>query len=720
MAGGRTGAWLRGWVAGLACVLFAAGAAADEIAGEPPVLITADELNYDKGADRVTARGGVEMTYDGRILRADEVSYDQRSDTVTAVGNVVILEPTGEVLFADRAVLSDQLKNGFIAGIRGLFADDTRIAAFDARRIDGNRTVMRRVVYSPCNLCSDHPERPPLWQLKAVEVVHNQKSKRIDYKDVILEVFGVPVAYAPYFSHPDPSVKRKSGLLAPVLGSSSDLGLTLQTPYYYAAAPYRDFTFAPIFTSKEGVVLAGEYRERTRNGRLQFDGSITRPRRRNENNERVSGRDTRGHVRGSGQFDIDETWRWGFDLFRATDDTYLKRYNISSADTLTSSLRAEGFRGRNYAAATAWLFQGLAVDDDPGETTVVLPLVEFSHVGEPGRGGQRLGLDASFLVLGRTEGTDSRRLSAEVSWRRPYVGRMGDVYSLNASLRGDVYLVNEVVDPVRPTGPKKSGFVGRLLPKVWLDWRYPLVRREGGVRQVIEPVVSAILAPYGGNPGKIPNEDSQSFEFDDSNLFSSDRFPGLDRVEDGPRINYGLKAGVYGAGGGSSTILFGQVLRAESGKTFAEKTGLEDNFSDFVGRIDISPGRFIDYVHRFRLSRRNLAIRRNEIDLTLGPDRLKLTAGYVKLARELTSDEFESREELRLSVRARLDERWTFTAFDQRDLTDEGGTLRAGAGLEYRDECITINFTFDRRFTRDRDIEPASTFNFRITLRGLG
>ncbi|MFQ5985243.1 MAG: LPS-assembly protein LptD, partial [Alphaproteobacteria bacterium] len=328
----------------------------ESIQTSEPVVLQADELRYDEELGVLVAVGHVEIAQGERILLADTVTYNQKTDTVTASGNVVLLEPSGEVLFADYVELTDELTRGIVRGLKMRLTDNSRLAAAGGQR-RGAITEMRKVVYSPCELCPNDPERPPLWQLKAQRIIHDQRARDIIYNDVFLEVFGVPVAYTPYFRHPDPTVKRRSGFLAPTLGSSSLLGATLQIPYYFNIAPHIDATFAPIFTTKEGVVLVGEYRQHTGNGQFLWNGSITHVDRRGDFGERVGGQETRGHIEGRGLFDVDETWRWGFDVARSSDDTYLRRYRFSAADTLTSRLFVESLRGRTYASGNAYLFQ---------------------------------------------------------------------------------------------------------------------------------------------------------------------------------------------------------------------------------------------------------------------------------------------------------------------------------------------------------------------------
>jgi LPS-assembly protein len=110
----------------------------------------------------------------------------------------------------------------------------------------------------------------------------------------------------------------------------------------------------------------------------------------------------------------------------------------------------------------------------------------------------------------------------------------------------------------------------------------------------VEPVVQVVAAPDWANNDDIPNEDSLSFEFDDSNLLSLNRFPGVDRVDPGSRVDYGLKWGISSSSIGEASAFFGQSFRLENDDAFAEGSGLEDNLSDVVGRIRLVPQEDID------------------------------------------------------------------------------------------------------------------------------
>jgi len=685
---------------------------------EPLTTFSAERVRYDRELSVITATGHVEAIRGGRTLRADTLTYNQQTDVVTASGNIALVETTGEVIFGRYMELSGDFKDGIVEDIGVLLSDGARFAAAGARRSNANILELRNAVYSPCNLCEEDPSRPPLWQIKASKVIHDRNRQQIEYADAWLEFFGVPVFYTPYLAHPDPTVKRRSGFLFASFGSSSDLGTVVQVPYYYVISPQTDATITPIYTSDEGPVLKMEIRNHSEDGEIDFRGSVTED----------SKNSPLWHIGTKARYDLNDTWRAGFDINRSKNDTYLRRYGFTADDTLntfgtrqslTSRIFAEGFRRRNYASVNNYVFQNLREEVGSGETPIIFPMAEYKHIGEADKYGGRTVFDASVLALTRTSGVDSRRISLKGGWEAPQkIGPLGDVYSFGVSVKGDFYNVDEVSRGNKSL--RYSGFAKRIRPEARLDWRFPLISSnvKSGTHQVFEPIVSAIVSPYGGNPSTIANEDSQDFVFNTTNLFSNNRFTGLDRVESGPRINYGLRWGVFGESSGKTTMTIGQSYRLKRDDTFLVNSGLEDNLSDVVAQLDMSPGKNLSLVYRTRLSKKNLEPRETEVRTTLGNKSLNLGATY-SFFDQSANTQFFDREELTLGLSSQLTRNWKATFASRRDLkADEIRSL--ATKLEYENECCVFSVNATRSFFEDRDLKPTDSFFLRLILKTIG
>ncbi len=422
------------------------------------------------------------------------------------------------------------------------------------------------------------------------------------------------------------------------------------------------------------------------------------------------------------RFDINETWRAGADIQRATDDTYLRIYNFSDDRTLTSRAFAEGFNGRNYLSVNSYAFQGLRATDIQAETPIILPFAAYNFSSEPGAGGGRYKFDGDLLVLTREDGRDSRRVSTITAWELPYTSALGDIYTLTGRVQADAYWTNGVdpdSDDVNPSIPTSSFLTGRVFPQLAANWRYPWVRSSAGVHQVIQPMAQVVLAPRGANPDEIPNEDSLDFEFDDTNLFSLNRFPGRDRVDPGSRVDYGLKWTANGEGGGFVSAFLGQSYRLNEPDIFPEGSGISDQLSDLVGRVQVAPIHQLDLTYRTRLDKDNFTAQRNEIDLQVGPPALNLNLDYVFIDSRTGESEFEDREEVNWTLRSQVSRYWSFFGGQRIDLeADE--TRQARVGVTYQDECLLIQAIAERNFFSDREIEPEDAVFLSIVFKYLG
>lgn len=682
------------------------------------VLMQADNLVYDRDTEIVTATGHVEIAYDGRILIADKVTYNQKTDVVTADGNVSLLERSGEVAFADHVVLRNKMKDGVVETLSMLLTDKSRLAGRDAVRSNGTVTTVHRGVYSPCKICKEEGEDTPLWQIKAFRVIHNTETKRIIYEDAFMEIFGVPVAYLPFFSHPDPTVKRQSGFLIPDIGSSTDLGQEITVPYYWAIAPNMDATIAPRFTSQEGLVYQGEFRHRLASGQYQFYGTGTWPETQTAGTQGDS--DFRGSLFGAGGFNLAPKWTWGFQAQLVSDDTYLRKYGLSDTTYLTNNLYLNNFDGRNSFTTNAYYFHNLQPTATQDDAPWVAPIVDFNHDFGDLLGDGRLTFNSNAMILGTPAGLGSRRISASFDWEKQFTSQAGQVYRVFANLRGDLYSTDKAPSESVPGLIYGEETIARGLPTVGVEVSYPFVNSATSLRQVIEPIGEVIYAPSIGNTDRIPNQDSINFEFDDTNLFSENRFPGFDRWETGARANVGLRYSIYGNDGGQASILLGQSFRVKEDDSFSNASGLRDQQSDYVGSIQVAPNNNLLVVHRFRINQGNYKFSRNEVDVVAKTGPLSTQLGYAYFAKDQAiTTTTGSREQISLAAVLKLSEYWRLFGSTTRDISNSE-PIGSQFGIGYQDDCFGLSIGMYQSNINYQDIEKSNTFLIQIVFKNLG
>ena len=728
----------RGSIAAAAGVAFllwrVAVAEAQDAAPDPnspenvPSVLTADTVTNNSATGVTTATGNVEISTGRRRLLADEVRYDKRSRKMFAKGNVILIEPSGDAMFGDEVEVTDDLREGFVQAVGMLLEDDSRIAANTATRTGGNKVEFDRAVYSPCPLCEEG-KGGPLWEIKARRVILDEEAETVTYNDARLEMFGVPIAYTPWFRHPAPGVARQSGFLTPTFGSTSELGLVAQIPYYYVIDQSSDATIAPIFTQNGGTVIAAEYRRMLSRGYMQLAGAGTYAVRDESDAESEQGKGFRGYFRGFGGFGVTDHSQAGFDLYLSSDNTFLDRYQIADDSVLRNRVFLEGFERRNFWSVNGYYFQGLRPFDDQDTIPIALPLAESRLVSERMRWGSYFTADSNILALSRNEGLDTRRISNSVGWTLPYVGAIGDVYRLNVSLRGDIY--NTEGDPETFSSEGGNNTIARVLPKVTADWSWPLADMQGSWVHEVEPMVSVNIAPTYGNTRQIPNEDSSDFEFDETNLFEADRFAGLDRIDTGARVAYGLRFSSLGPRATEISGIFGQSYSLVENSFLPPESGVQDNLSDYVGAFYVRPSPLLDLSYRFRLGKSDFKFRRSDALASFGPSFLRFNIGYINLSREPEAfdgdsndpqfsdpDGFDSREEITAGVRIKLTEQIAIGGQTRRDLS-AGETIANQAGLIYTHPCLILAVGFEQRFTPDAELGDETAFLFRIAFKNL-
>ncbi len=640
------------------------------------LLVDAKEIIYDNDKNTIAAAGDVQMNYQGRTLQADRVTYDRNTGRVYAEGNARLTDATGAVVTGDRFELTDDFKNGFIDSLRVVqtTVEDgrpltTRFSSPRAERAAGETTTFEHGTYTACEPCKEHPERPPLWQVKAAKIIHNNSEQTIYYEDATLEILGLPVAYLPYFWTPDPTVKRKTGFLAPRYVASNTLGFGVQIPFFWAIAPNYDLTVAPTFLTRQGVLGEIEWRHRLETGsynirvagisQLDPDAFLPSPR-------GAGDRDWRGSLETAGQFHLNERWKWGWDITLVSDKWFLENYSIRNESLSSiylkeavSTLYLQGQGDRSFFDLRGYYFQGLSTQDWQKQQPVVHPVLDYNKRITPSTIGGEFALDVNVTSLTReaaqfeplssanrttysiyqtcrifdpedclvrgTSGSMSRA-SVTASWRREFIDPAGQVWTPFAYLRADNFWIAPDLDGYQNANlgnyiTGDDSYLFRAIPAVGLEYRYPFVADLGtSGRQVIEPIAQIIARPNETRIGNLPNEDAQSLIFDDTSLFDWDKFSGYDRAEGGVRANVGIQYTVTGADNFYANALFGQSYQVAGRNSFRQgdlanvglDSGLESRASDYVGRVQLAPNRNFSFVTRARFDEEDFNVNRIE------------------------------------------------------------------------------------------------------------
>jgi len=744
------------------------------------MLVQANEMQYDYKNERVAAVGKVQIYYDGAILEADRVTHDRKTNRLTATGNVRYQTKDGNVIHTDHIDMDADFRDGFVQSLMVETADNTRMVAARADRSEGNFTVLQSGAYTACEPCKENPQKPPFWQVKAARIIHNERERVIHYENASIEFFGVPVAYFPYFWHPDPTVKRQTGFLAPTWFSNSRTGTGVAIPYYWALAPNYDLTVtvAPM-TQQLGPLVSAEFRHQLVTGSymIRAAGIFQQEPERFRDRSGISpgDRDFRGSIETVGKFRINERWHWGWDATLLTDRYFLNDYGGAvpgGGRDRTSSIYLTGQGDRSYYDLRGLGFIGMGREDNQSQQPIIHPLLDYSYVwGRPVLGGE-LGLTTNFVSLSRSEtdfqalgnadettacittpnpgqclmrgmGGNYTRFSTQLNWRRTVTNPWGMVFKPFATARVDV--ATRDADLANNQAAFTGGSVGRdsmarAMPAVGMETRWPFISVHSWGTQIVEPIAQVVVRPNETHIGRFPNEDAQSLVFDDTNLFAIDKYSGYDRVEGGTRANVGVQYTANIHRYGMINVLFGQSYHlagknsyAYSGMvdndptspTFGHQTGLglqsglENDVSDYVGRAYFQPAGNLSYIARARFDRNNFDVRRVELEARATWQNLSLSTIYARYDPQPLIGYERHRESVYQLGTWKFHENWTLFGGVGYNLRDGDFDL-AMIGLNYVDECFAASFSYVADNSNFSYTKPVHRIMLRMNLRTIG
>ncbi|MDP1724437.1 MAG: LPS assembly protein LptD [Alphaproteobacteria bacterium] len=728
--------------------------ALDIKSNDDPILLLADDISHDKTFDRTIAEGNVEITQGKEILKADKLTYQHKEDIITASGNVILTRQDGTYYGGDYIELTGDFKEATVQALKVRMSENVRFVANVGELKRDNTKIFTKGVYSPCNLCKEHPEKAPLWQLKSRKIVHDENNGTISYRDAYMEFLGVPIAYTPYFVHPDPETKRKSGFLSPYYRQSSKVGLSFYIPYYWAMNESAEMLFTPIFTTTGRKLLKHNYRHLIPYGEISMETSLAYTK-----FDRYIGKSKAieyapltkkyimekkalNHKYDSHQFwkinlHPNDIWQFGANYNHTSEKFYLKNYNFWDKDYLMSDAYIDGLWEYDYFSYRAEKIQGLREMDDPQKSERLLPISEYHLFRDLGQFGS-IRFDTTYRHLTRDIRPQSQLFSCRPSWEKRAILPFGFTLTSNAALRSDYYQIKGFSPE---TYNHFDGHASRLYSEFSLVTSYPWLLENNKSALIIEPLIGFVSAPKGQNKRhnkeKIPQDDSSGFEFTENKLFHPNLYQGFDRVSGGNRIDYAFKTQfLYNA----QTVFdstIGQLYQLTEPEDFGRGSGLHERLSDVVSSSNFTPVDYFKLLHRIRYNPHNNRIRRNEVGFGIGPNRFRFDLSYIHLRGNPNKkdDPFVRTHQVTPSLNIGITPffKTTFKAVQEINrrrtrILDNGErvqkfwrkkTLYYILGAGYDDECFTANFSVKRNLVHDKKIDRHE-FLFNIGFKTLG
>jgi LPS-assembly protein len=682
------------------------------LADDKPIGFEADNVVVNQADGSLFATGNVELKQAKNTLRADEVTYYRNQNKAIARGNVVHIDSSGTITNAAIMELDTEFSHILAETIISNFANGEWISADHADRIAGDRGIFDASRFTPCK-CDFLNGEKPLWDIKASQSVRNEKTQTITHYNMRMNVLNVPVGYLPFLTHPDWTVRRRSGFLTPSFIISSDLGFTPSIPYYQIIDETSDVEFTTYKYQYRGLGVKSDYRklwDRAELNAIVYTANVETYR---KNRELVGAVDATYASR------IGKRWNIKANLRRASQDTFMRRYDFNDDTSLKSAVSATRTIDNRYYRVEASDRQSLLANNKTLNEPTVLPSIFYEKTEKGWRGDQKFRTELSAVQLDNDQGHDMARWSGIFEVAEDFELPLG-IANYEANATGNYYTIHTKPDSAATT----LGDFSFVTPALSIGWRLPIAAVGANRTAIFEP--QARLAFIGGKDrtSVIPNRDASDYRIDEANLFLLNRYQGKDYVLPGTRADIGVSATTNDNFFGDVSGFLG-VSRRLSGKT---STGLNtdqgDKYSDYVASLTVNPASSLNVRWSGRLSSKDLALNESKTSLSsaLGNGNLSLTHNQLAKAYFASSD--DDREELSASYSQSLIGGWQFSATQLWDLS-YGKTQRkkSTAALSWNggvQDCLYITINYKHDPVADRDVSAVDQLNFVIGFKNLG
>ncbi|CAN5424124.1 LPS-assembly protein LptD [soil metagenome] len=754
--------------------------------GLPPQAVYIEATSATRNGDVISAIGDGERVlarFQSHTLRAGRVTYDMASGVGVGDGQVELTSPAGDTVYASHLELDSGLNAGVAVDFATRLSNGGSLMAATAVRRSAKVNELNYALFTPCPICdAEGNSKTPSISIQAEKVVQDEELRAILFRNATFRVGGVPVFWLPAFAVPDPTVDRHSGFLVPWINYDEGRGLSVEAPYLLVVSPSEDWVISPQINTRVSPFLNLQWRRRFADAMIVARGGYTYAKNFGdfdldgdgsaESNVDFGDLTSRSYLLAWGRYDPAGPWRGGFTAERVSDKTLLDRYDIQNPyqdnglyygdqRRLISQLYAERQTERSYLSVAAFSIQSLRVTqfnpitpalnvfEDDNTLPIVAPLVDARWEPSGPILGGRLRVKASAVSLTRDAyvgapvlrpevvavgptaglgGVDSRRVTLQSDWRRVFVSPGGVRFEPFIDTRADFYAVSDLP----PMLGEDNATITRGRATAGIDVSYPLIRRLSATSDIIvEPLAQLSISNKPNLDSRIPIEDGQTFELDETSLFRVDRLPGYDAYEGGARLTAGARATLRWDEGRTASLFVGRSIRADDEDAFYvaipdaptrryNPSGLASATSDWVVQGSFAPtDRIRGWAHATVDGSGNVRRAEAALDGTWGRRNAAVVSYIIDRSNPQAGPLNRNYEFVQLTGQQFVYGNWGVAVTGIADLERDVIT-RSEVGLLFDDDCVRFEIGFRQDNTRVRPTGPSEGVYVRLNLATFG
>ena len=654
---------------------------------------------------------------DGNKIFVDMFNYSTLTNIFFSKGEIKIFDINNNKYNFSEIYIDENQKKIIGSDIKAFLGQDTlspndnNEPRFFANTLSLSNKVstMNKGIFTYCKVREN--DKCPPWTLQAKKIKHDLAKKTIYYDNVILKVYDFPIFYAPKFSHPDPTVKRRSGLMAPNLTNSSTLGSGFGLPYFWNIAEDRDLTFTPKLYLTENPLMLVEYRQDFKNSFLIMDTGYTQGYKQKDKKKTKGGR---AHFFANLNVDLinekEINSNLELNIQKASNDTYLKIYDIDTILVDKNQNILENYVDFTYRNKDFFFGLSPSFYEDMNKlghlrNEYLLPLNIEKDIMISKKYGL-LNLDSKLKLRNYETNKQTNFFVNDFNWSsNKWINKFG----FENYFKGQIKSVNyeaENTDKYKNKGSNSElssvlGYFGKLG-----------LYKNDFIKKTFHSLTPKYLLRIA--PGHMRNIKGGRLNY--GNLFNINKTNEIDVIENGvsASIGFDYKKNKLDKENniGDEVLSFsaGQVVSAQENMDIPSSTSLDQTFSDVVGEAKYNIGKKVSLNYNFSIDQSYKNFNYNEVGVDFIAKKVKFNLDYLQEKNHIGNQKF---------IQSGLD--FKLNSFTELSFSSKRNLLTSSAefynlSYNYINDCLKAGIGYRREFYTDRDIEPTNTLMFTISI----
>jgi len=650
---------------------------------------------------------------DGNTVETDMFQYNVEANLFSSVGKIKIKDIKKNKYFF-KEIHVDTLKKEMIGSDVSVILDqknfglteknDPRFVANDVF-LSKNKSSFSKGVFTVCKI---RKGKCPPWSLKAKKISHDRIKKTIYYEHATLKVYDIPIFYFPKFFHPDPSVKRQSGLLPPFFTQSSNLGTGFGLPYYWAINNDKDLTFTPKFYTGENPIFFNEYRQAFKNGFVTLDTSYTQG---YKDITSVKTNGSRNHIFGLLNFNINQDESYNSELSvklqRTSNDTYFRIHDINTAlvnsenTILENEIKYTFSKDDTYIDIFSNIYEDLRKDKKSDKYEYIFPNIIYGKTIFTESFGT---IDFKSNAFYSNYETNKHKtfLTNDIIWNpSSYITKGGFVNSLQGMLKNTNY------ETKKTNEYKDDKTINELSAVLSHKTSLPMIKDGINYSNIFSPNLMIRYAP-----GHMRNLSSKDTSLNYTNLYSLNK---TSEIETGLSAIMGFDFKINNKENGKTgseklSLSIGQVFSHQEYKDIPSKSSLDQKTSDLVGEFNYNFSEIGNIDYKFSLDHNLNDLNYNEITTKFNFGKVQFNLDYLEQQNHIGDEHYASS-----GVTLNINDQNQLSFSTKKNFKTDSTELY-NLEYQYALDCLTAGLVYRREFYDDTDdLEPKNSLMFTIT-----